>query len=193
MKKRKEIKTKAVEVADYWKTHKPYHMINVDWEDALEYCWRCACKRRLQRCHIIPDSLGGKDEPSNMVLLCETCHSEGPNVDDPEVMWDWISAYSVPFYDTFWIIQGMKEYEYIYGTPMEQDVSDILALAGAGELSKEAIKKYLEKVMPHSSIHFGQPYLNAATIAGVLRMVVRAVAKDYGVQFPIPDDEKENE
>ena len=36
-----------------------------------------------------------------MVLLCETCHSEGPNTDDPEVMWEWISAYRVPFYDTF--------------------------------------------------------------------------------------------
>ncbi len=185
MRNRKTIKTTPKQIVNYWKEHLSDHMIGVEWEDATEYCWRCAYKRRLQRCHIIPDSLGGKDEPSNMVLLCETCHSEGPNVDDPEVMWEWISAYRVPFYDTFWTIQGMKEYEYIYGATMEQDVSDILALAGAGELSKEEIKKYIEKVTPHSSIHFGQIYPNAATIAGMLRTMVKIIANDYGVQFPI--------
>lgn len=185
MKNRKTIKTTPKQIVNYWKEHLSDHMIGVEWEDATEYCWRCAYKRRLQRCHIIPDSLGGKDEPSNMVLLCETCHSEGPNVDDPEVMWEWISAYRVPFYDTFWTIQGMKEYEYIYGAPMEQDVSDILAVAGAGELSMEELKKYLERAMSHCSVHFGQIYPNAATIAGILRTMVKTIAKDYGVQFPI--------
>ena len=68
---------------------------------------------------------------------------------------------------------------------MEQDVSDILALAGAEELTKEEIKKYLERVMPHCSIHFGQIYPNVATIAGVVRIMVKTIAKDYGVQFPL--------
>lgn len=186
MKNRKTIKTTAKQIVNYWKEHLTDHMIGVEWEDATEYCWRCGYKRRLQRCHIIPDSLGGRDEPSNMVLLCETCHNEGPNVDDPEIMWEWIDAYRVPFYDTFWFVQGVKEYEYIYGTPMEQEVCDILALAGAEELTKEEINKYLERVMPHCSIHFGQIYPNAATIAGVLRIMVKTIAKDYGVQFPLP-------
>ena len=185
MKNREAMKTTSKQIVDYWFEHSSDHIIGVEWEDAMEYCWRCACKRRLQRCHIIPDSLGGKDEPSNMVLLCETCHSEGPNVDDPEVMWDWISAYRVPFYDTFWIVQGMKEYEYIYGTPMEKDVCNVLGLAGTGELSKDIIRKYLEGAMPRSSIHFGQSYPNAATMAGTLRIMVKTIAKDYGVQFPV--------
>ena len=176
----------------YWKEHKPYRMINVDWEDALEYCWRCACKRRLQRCHIIPDSLGGLDEPSNYVLLCETCHEAGPNVADPEVMWDWIAAYGGTFYDVFWTIQGLKEYEYIYKRSVDQDVADILSYAGAGELSKAQIDQYLHEAVSQSSIHFGQAYPNAATVAGTLRMVIKAIAKDYGVPFPIPSDDSEN-
>ena len=188
MKNREAIKTTSKQIVDYWIEHLSDHMIGVEWEDAMEYCWRCACKRRLQRCHIIPDSLGGKDEPSNMVLLCEECHSEGPNVDDPEVMWDWISAYRVPFYDTFWLVQGMKEYEYIYGTPMEKDVCNILASVAVDELSKDIIRKYLERAMSHSSIHFGQSYPNAATMAGTLRIMVKTIAKDYGVQFPVPSD-----
>ena len=78
----------------------------------------------------------------------------------------------------------MREYEYIYGKSMEQDVSDILALAGADELTKEEINKYLERVMPHCSIHFGQIYPNAVTIAGMLRIMAKTIANDYGVQFP---------
>jgi len=101
MKNRKAIKTTPKPIVNYEKKHLSDHMIGVEWEDATEYCWRCGYKRRLQRCHIIPDSMGGREEPSNMALLCETCHSEGPNADDPEVMWEWISAYRVPFYDTF--------------------------------------------------------------------------------------------
>ena len=45
---------------------------------------------------IVPDSLGGEDTPSNFVILCKRCHLDNPNVADPEVMWDWLRAYSVP-------------------------------------------------------------------------------------------------
>ena len=70
----------------------------------IKNLWRQKNEREknLQRCHIIPNSLGGKDEASNLVLLCKRCHADGPNVEDPEIMWDWIRAYGVPFYDTFW-------------------------------------------------------------------------------------------
>ena len=192
MKKRKEVKTTAVEIVRYWKDRKPYRMINVAWEDALEYCWRCAYKRRLQRCHIIPDSLGGIDEPSNYVLLCKTCHEAGPNVSDPEVMWDWIAAYSAPIHDTFWTVQGLKEYEYIYNKPFEQDFAEILNHAGAAELSNEQIDDYIRKAVQQSSIHFGQAYPNVATIAGTLRVMVKSIAEKYNVQFPLQDDEPEN-
>jgi hypothetical protein len=191
MKIRKAIKTTPQQIVDYWKEHLSDHSIGVEWEDATKYCWRCAYKRQLQRCHIIPDSLGGKDEASNMVLLCETCHSECPNVDDPEIIWDWIRAYCVPSYDIFWTIQGIKEYEYIYGTSLEKDVSDILALAGVEEPSKDDLKKYLKNAIPHSSMHFGQIYPNTATIAGTLRIMVKTIAKDYDVQFPVLIDELE--
>ena len=26
-------------------------------------------------------------------MLCKRCHADGPNVTDPEIMWDWIKAY----------------------------------------------------------------------------------------------------
>jgi len=88
--------------------------MSVDFSEAHERCSRSGCKRHLQRCHIVPESLGGEDIPSNYVLLCSRCHLDNPNVADPEIMWDWLRAYKISFYDMFWQVQGMKEYEKIY-------------------------------------------------------------------------------
>ena len=184
MKKRKEIKTTVAEIVQYWQAHIPDYMIGVGWEEASEYCWRCGCKRKLQRCHIIPDSLGGKDEPSNFVLLCKSCHAEGPNVGDPDIMWDWLSAYSTFSGNLCWILRGFKEYEFIYGNTFEQDISDIMARAPVQEMTDEQNREYVYNVMRQTSIHFGQSHPNAATVAGAFRMILKSIAEDYGVQFP---------
>lgn len=88
MNKREHIKTPLSEIISYWAKHADECGLNVDWAEAENHCWRCGYERNLERCHIIPDSLGGKDEPSNLVLLCKRCHAEDPNVADPEIMWD---------------------------------------------------------------------------------------------------------
>lgn len=36
-------------------------------------------KSLLQKCHIVPRSLGGNDEASNLFLLCDRCHRLYPN------------------------------------------------------------------------------------------------------------------
>src|SRR5699024_4292664 len=111
---RKNIKAQKHEIVDYWFSRVDECELSVDAAEAHERCWRCGYKRGLERCHIVPSSLGGSDEPSNLVLLCKRCHLENPNVSDPEIMWDWIRAYGTSLYGTFWTIQGMKEYEFIY-------------------------------------------------------------------------------
>ncbi len=108
MDQRKAIKTKFKDIVDYWAQHQDECGLSVDWAEAESRCWRCGCKRKLERCHIILDALGGEDKPENLVLLCKRCHAEGPNVLEPEIMWDWLRAYGNTFYDTFWDIQGMN-------------------------------------------------------------------------------------
>lgn len=192
MSERKPIKTSVEEVVAYWTRHQDECGLSVDWAEAHERCWRCGCQKNLERCHIVPDSLGGKDEASNLVLLCKRCHAEGPNVEDPEIMWDWIRAYGVPFYDTFWKIMGRIEYKFIYGHRMDDDLKKIV------ELSKHAVEKEelermyqtkLSKAINRTSIHFGQPYLNTATMAGVYRMFLKDMAKELDVEFPVKDEE----
>ena len=122
MAQRKTIKTTKKQIVNYWVQHVDESDLSVDFSEAEERCWRCGCKRNLERCHIVPDSLGGEDMPSNFVLLCKRCHMDNPNVADPEIMWDWLRAYKVPFYDTFWVVQGAKEYEKLYQTTWKEEL-----------------------------------------------------------------------
>lgn len=41
-----------------------------------------------------------------------------------------------------------------------------------------------ENVYKKASRHFGQPYLNTATIAGLYRMALKQIAEELGQTFP---------
>lgn len=45
---------------------------------------------KYERCHIIPEALGGKDEPSNLFLLCPECHSLSPDTINPASFFRWV-------------------------------------------------------------------------------------------------------
>lgn len=186
---RPNIKTTIHEAVEYWSHYIDECDLSVDWSEGETHCWRCGCERNLERCHIIPYSLGGKDEPSNIVLLCKRCHAEGPNVEDSEIMWDWIKAYKVSFYETFWTYRGMSEYEFIYKKTFMQDLEYILKEAGL--MDNEAKEKVMEQILfslrEKMSVHFGQNYFNTATMAGVYRMMLKELAKTHSVLFPQVD------
>ena len=58
------------------------------WSDVLN-CWD---RIPLQRCHIVPRSLGGRDEVSNLFLMCRECHDLAPNTSIPEIFFEWAGA-----------------------------------------------------------------------------------------------------
>ena len=174
---RKPIKTKKEEIVDYWFSRVDESGLSIDASEAHERCWRCGYEHSLERCHIIPDSLGGEDEPSNLVLLCRRCHLDNPNVTDPQIMWDWIRSYEVPFYDTFWSILGQHEYEFIYGRSLSEE---LCALGVVEEKEIEnTIKSIMDELMKEASYHFGHSYLNTATIAGLYRMLLKRLANQF--------------
>ena len=58
--------TTKKQIVNYWASRVDESDLGVDWCDALDRCWRCAIEtKRLERCHIIPKSLGGSDDKSN--------------------------------------------------------------------------------------------------------------------------------
>lgn len=151
-------------IVDYWEVHEDECGLGVDWAEAHERCWRCGYESVLHQCHIIPESRGGPYEPSNLVLLCERCHREAPNVADPRFMWVWLRATCVGFYDTYWTERGCREFEVMFGRkpftgPEFEGIDQEQALA----ILKEELKKVAH--------HFGEPNMNPATIASVFALV----------------------
>ena len=161
---REPIKTSQQEIVDYWTRHEDECGLAVDWVEAHERCWRCGYRSRLERCHIIPHSLGGLDTPSNLVLLCCRCHREAPNVADPRFMWIWLRATWVPFYDTYWTIRGSFEFEQMFGhLPFSS-----LRLS---ESQKQLAEKIIREEMKNATIHFGEGRMNSSTIACIFARV----------------------
>lgn len=178
MAERKAIKTTKKQIVDYWIKHIDESDLSVDFAEAHERCWRCGCKRRLERCHIVPYSLGGEDTPSNFVLLCSRCHLDNPNVADKEIMWDWLYAYKTPFYDTFWSLLGMREYEKIYTISVQEEFRRRKIEGDALMEFQEILKQQYSK----ASYHFGDPHLNVATLAGIYRMSFKKYDLLHGLE-----------
>jgi len=101
----RNIKTTKKQIIDWGMRYIDECGYGVDASEMDIRCWRCGYKRNTERCHIIPDSLDGKDTPSNYVLLCNDCHIEAPNVNDPNEMDNWIRSTNVGMYDNFWKIR----------------------------------------------------------------------------------------
>lgn len=179
-------KTPISEIVDYWAPRIDECDLSVDWSEAEEYCWNCGSPKELTRCHIVPHSLGGKDEPSNFVILCRRCHEEAPNVENPRIMWDWLIAHKSNFYRTYWVIEGMREYEFIYKMPLEKTLRYISENAGEGSIREGLFESILEEAVSKSVRHFGQSAPNKATAAGVMRMALLRYAEERGVTIPDP-------
>lgn len=106
-----------IEIFEYWKDRLDQLGFFVDWGEPS--CWVCGFHYRtkydikrsnspwyqvlkcwekipLQRCHIVPRSLGGSNKPDNIFLMCRECHDTQPNSSIPEIFFEW--ARSQNFY-----------------------------------------------------------------------------------------------
>lgn len=159
------------EIVRHWANRQSESALSLDWAEAHMLCWRCAHKRQLQRCHIVPRSLGGPDTPSNLVLLCGQCHAEAPNVADPEFMWVWLRAHAVPHYGTYWQLRGNREYELIFHRKPFDGYSKLDDI-------QERLNSAARKLLGRTRTHWGQGKLNPATIAWLIYSVEEELKGD---------------
>lgn len=98
------------EIVVYWRDCLHLKGIWIDWGEPS--CWACGwgwsgrydCKHAdasweqmlrgwerapLQRCHILPRSLGGSDDASNLLLMCRECHDLAPNTSNTAFFFSW--------------------------------------------------------------------------------------------------------
>jgi hypothetical protein len=101
------------QIFDHWKDRLAGFGISIHWREPC--CWACGFNygaryrikrpdvgwrevlRRwddipLQRCHIIPRSLGGTNEVANLFLMCRECHDLAPNTSILEIFFEWARA-----------------------------------------------------------------------------------------------------
>jgi hypothetical protein len=166
MSERKPITTTSNNIVEFWTSRIDESELSIDFADANERCWRCGYKSKLHRCHIIPDSLGGEDSPSNLVLLCRRCHIEAPNIQDKDFFWDWLKAQRTALYDSYWTIRGMKEYFDIYKERIEESMARL-------NIQPKDFQEFLKEQTKSITIHFGEGRLNPSTIAGIMRSFIK--------------------
>jgi len=158
--------TKKEEIIKYWIGKVDETELNFDWSDADYLCWNCGCKRKTQRCHIVPHSLGGADDPSNYVLLCNVCHSNAPNCSNGDIMWDWIKSNRTQFGLTncYFIEKGLEEYQRIYKKDI---VSDMISHGITEDNVVECFKEYNQE--NKISTHFSNSHFNPVSTAGYVK------------------------
>lgn len=80
---------KLIDINNYW-LHRYDHL----WEDD-PMCFVCGKRKRLEKCHLIPEALGGNYDVDNLVLLCNEHHKQAPNISlSKDIMLKWIEEES---------------------------------------------------------------------------------------------------
>ena len=183
---RKSLPTHKV-IIDHW-MHEfergPSSFFPVDWEVPICFACRAFCgsdreitgvyrskqwfsniyaaweKAKLERCHIITDSLGGINKPSNIVFLCKECHTLSPDTGDTAVFFKWCNNQS-------WLKRGYSKIEDGFNS-FGIDVKDKQAIAPILDLfsSDERVAAFKKFAADNISLHAGR--LSMASLVGAL-------------------------
>ena len=51
----------------------------------------------------------------------------------------------------------------------------------------DMLAKHVQTLSEKASVHLGKPYFNTATVAGLMRMMVKEIARELKVEIPIYD------
>lgn len=160
--RRLKVKPWVRECVAYWEPLVDEQDIGCDWSEADVRCWRCGHLRTCQKCHVVAKSLGGGDEPHNIIPLCADCHDEMPNVIDPSFVWEWIKNDHGLIHDTYWTLRGIAI------AKQQGMTDDELARFDAGKLASLG-ESY--------SLHFGQLSGRARTTPATFAWLIRECCK----------------
>ena len=152
-----------------------------DWETDWNMCWCCGQRtNHLQRCHIVPKSLGGTFEPHNIVPLCGACHDEAPDVIDKNIMFEWIKEQQNPMSGL-----GLGKYWHLYDTIVEGATK---LHEKYGEIDEDKLKNLIKINYDKTSIHGGQTKSKGLYYKNSTReWIMKRSFKDYEIDREIED------
>jgi hypothetical protein len=145
--KRKSISVTKQQIANYWKDNIDKFDIDIkpSWNKATTHCWICGYETSLERCHIIPDVLGGQPVVSNLILLCKACHSSNPETVFEDDYWNWFDS-RVRDISSGMNLGGLDKYMREYNNIYEDDLNYHI--------------KIYESICKVNDIEFTQKFLN---------------------------------
>ncbi len=118
-------------------------------------CFVCGTSMdRFERAHIVPMSLGGKDEPSNYVPLCPRCHRNAPNTTDRSAFMRYI-------------FREQKSQRWCYGIE-RKDIQHIADVANELNISTDEVCEILKDASAKDiqlTNHFGDSINQASWVA----------------------------
>ena len=150
-----------------------------DWETDWNMCWCCGHRGTLQQCHIIPKSLGGSLDPSNIIPLCGICHDKAPDVSDKNEMFAWVKENLTPLSGL-----GLGRYDHLNDilTTSLKNLKDEYGDINAEELY-DLIRKNYEKTSPHAGQHKQGIFWKEST----REWIVKKTFKEYRINREVED------
>lgn len=127
-------------------------------------CWACFYPTsHAERCHVIPSAAGGSNEPSNLILMCDQCHKENPDVNDEGFFWEWFSEKEHYSYGLIGYVQqqvktfGLKDSQLNAPKEVYQEAYNILKpVAVSGRFSMATRKALIKKCVQLASTAKGE-------------------------------------
>ncbi len=170
------------EIFEHWKTWLDKN--GFDWGEPT--CWACRYgfngkyditdfyssdetikkhwnKSSLQRCHIIPKSLGGNNHPENLFLMCKECHDLAPNTSFKDVFMRWAEKQN--YFER--IMKRNKKLFEVYGIELNDE--------NCGKMNSFILtEKFRDWFRDNSGLHWNQQGLgNKLTPSTFVGLIVK--------------------
>ena len=127
-------------------------------------------KKHLDRCHIVPRTKGGEDSPSNMFLMCKSCHEKSPDTVNTRAFFRWV--YDQRKTHAFGISKFDVIYEKVQKAMSRRGLNicpeDMVKVCDKENLSYENLKEYLSS---HIETH-GLKYSETSILEGFVDWLI---------------------
>jgi hypothetical protein len=142
-----------------------------DFKSIEPFCFACKDMKanrskgwgHFDRAHIIPKMLGGSNDPSNFIMLCQKCHLENPNTKHEDIYFIWLG--SVKNHNLKWSEDLVNAFK-LFGLSDEEleILNDI-----------DIIRPMIRDATEEAGLHHG---INVMTMAGLMTIKIKKYLKE---------------
>ena len=136
-------------------------------------------KSKFERCHIVPHAMGGGDEPSNLFLMCPSCHFASPDTLNPKSFFRWVydqrSKFSGGKMRPQYALKELNKELNRRGLPSIEELFSSVEVELTGDAS--ALKEYLKKHIGAHCRSYVDSSITCGTADWIINQYVSAVLK----------------